>query len=265
MDELLVCYIERLSQDEAFRSRVDQAKRDFLAQPGIEDHLPRLRETTCATGCPATAGRLESRVRRKLAAAAAALGASLADNPALRDSLNEYIERASWSPRPELCAGSGSSTSRDCPLLERWMTRPRDRGQLRGRETSSSSAWNQPSSAAASAWPLHALTQPLPVSLRDDTRISSNFDSGAIEVLSPSRLGYPYCACGPIRERALVTVASASGSISAQSGGRSGCPSGSRTKPRRPTRTAGRITAAWLPTIVATGSASAARVTKTGS
>lgn len=104
VDELLARYIERLGQDEAFRSRVDQAKRDFLAQPGIEDYLRGL-WNDLRDWLARDMGRPESRVRRKLAAAAAALGASLADNPALRDSLNEHIERTVEALAPELRAG----------------------------------------------------------------------------------------------------------------------------------------------------------------
>ena len=49
--------------------------------------------------------RPDSRVRRKLASVAAAIGASLATNPALRDSVNEHIEHTVESLAPELRDG----------------------------------------------------------------------------------------------------------------------------------------------------------------
>ncbi|WP_374263054.1 DUF445 domain-containing protein [Zoogloea sp.] len=103
-DELVRGYIERLQHDDAFRARIEQTKRDFLAHPGVATYLQELWDELHAW-LIRDVGRPDSRVRRKLAAAASAVGASLAANPALRDSVNEHIERSVERLAPELRDG----------------------------------------------------------------------------------------------------------------------------------------------------------------
>ncbi len=103
-DELIVRYIERLQHDEAFRARIEQVKRDFLAHPGIGAYLQELWEEV-RNWLDRDLARPDSGVRRKLASAAAAIGASLANNPTLRDSVNEHIEHAVENLAPELRDG----------------------------------------------------------------------------------------------------------------------------------------------------------------
>ena len=114
-NELLAGYIERLKHDEAFRLRIEQVKRDFLAHPGVAAYLHELWDELrdwleCGKGTYVRSlardmGRPDSRVRRKIASAAAAIGVSMAGNPALRDSVNEHIEHTVESLAPELRDG----------------------------------------------------------------------------------------------------------------------------------------------------------------
>lgn len=103
-DELVTRYIQRLEHDEDFRTRVDQAKRDFLAQPAVATYLRDLWDDL-RKWMLRDLSKPESTLKSRLASAAAALGASLADNPALRDSLNEHIERTLETLAPEMRAG----------------------------------------------------------------------------------------------------------------------------------------------------------------
>lgn len=103
-DELVAAYIGRLGDDQAFRARVDQAKREFLAHPAVGASLRELWDDLRAW-LARDMQRPDSRVRRHLASAAAALGAALADNPSLRESFNEHLERTVESLAPELRDG----------------------------------------------------------------------------------------------------------------------------------------------------------------
>jgi len=103
-NELVAGYIERLKHDEAFRLRIEQVKRDFLAHPGVAAYLQELWDEMRGW-LARDMGRPDSRVRRKIASAAAAIGASMAGNPALRDSVNEHIEHTVESLAPELRDG----------------------------------------------------------------------------------------------------------------------------------------------------------------
>lgn len=103
-DELIAAYIGRLGRDQAFRAQVDQAKREFLAHPAVGTAL---REwwNDLRAWLNRDMQRPDSRVRHHLASAAAALGRSLVDNPALRESFNEHLERTVESLAPELRDG----------------------------------------------------------------------------------------------------------------------------------------------------------------
>lgn len=103
-DELIRRYVERLQHDEAFRARIEQAKRDFLAHPGMGAYLQGLWDDLRAW-LVADMGKPESRVRRKLAGIAAAIGATLVGNPTLRESVNEHIEHSAVALAPELREG----------------------------------------------------------------------------------------------------------------------------------------------------------------
>jgi len=100
-DALVADYIGRLAEDAGFRARVDQAKRDFLAHPAVGIYLRELWEDLRAW-MSRDMQRPDSRLRRQLASAAMALGASLSDNTALRESFNEHLERTVESLAPEL-------------------------------------------------------------------------------------------------------------------------------------------------------------------
>ena len=103
-DELVATYVGRLGQDQAFRARVDQAKREFLAHPAVGTALRDLWDDLRAW-LGRDMQRADSRARRHLASATVALGASLADNPALRESFNEHLERTVETLAPELRDG----------------------------------------------------------------------------------------------------------------------------------------------------------------
>lgn len=103
-DEVIHRYIERLQHDEGFRARIEQAKRDFLAHPGVGTYLQGL-WADLRGWLASDLGKPDSRVRRKIASAASAIGASLATNPALRDSVNEHIEQSVEALAPELREG----------------------------------------------------------------------------------------------------------------------------------------------------------------
>ena len=103
-DELVAGYIRRLESDDAFRARVDQARREFLAHPAVGAALRDLWDDIRAW-LVRDLQRPDSRLRRHLASAAAALGSALADNASLRDSFNEHLERTIDSLAPELRDG----------------------------------------------------------------------------------------------------------------------------------------------------------------
>lgn len=103
-DELVEGYIERLKNDEALRDKIDAMKRDFLAHPGIAKYVDGLWDDLRGW-LASDMARPDSRIRARLASAATAIGASLAANPALRDSLNEHIERTVEGLAPQLRDG----------------------------------------------------------------------------------------------------------------------------------------------------------------
>ncbi|MBP8267360.1 MAG: DUF445 domain-containing protein [Zoogloea sp.] len=103
-DELIARYIGRLQHDDDFRARIEQVKRDFLAHPGVGAYIQEMWDELRGW-LASDMARPDSRVRRKLASVAAAIGASLATNPALRDSVNEHIEHTVESLAPELRDG----------------------------------------------------------------------------------------------------------------------------------------------------------------
>lgn len=100
-DEVIARYIERFKHDPSFRDRVDQVKREFLAHPAVGTYLRELWDEL-RDWLALDMASPNSHIRRRLASAASALGASLATNPALRDSLNEHIEHIVESLAPEL-------------------------------------------------------------------------------------------------------------------------------------------------------------------
>ncbi len=103
-DELVEGYIERLKNDEALRDKIDAMKRDFLAHPGIAKYVDGLWDDLRGW-LASDMARPDSRIRARLASAATAIGASLAANSALRDSLNEHIERTVEGLAPQLRDG----------------------------------------------------------------------------------------------------------------------------------------------------------------
>ncbi len=103
-DELVEGYIERLKSDAALRDKIEEMKRGFLAHPGIAKYVDGLWDDLRGWLASDMAGP-DSRVRAKLASAASAIGASLAANPALRDSVNEHIERTVEGLAPQLRDG----------------------------------------------------------------------------------------------------------------------------------------------------------------
>ena len=79
-------------------------KRDFLAHPGIAKYVDGLWDDL-RSWLASDMARPDSRIRAKLAFAATAIGASLAANPALRDSVNEHVERTVEGLAPQLRDG----------------------------------------------------------------------------------------------------------------------------------------------------------------
>ena len=84
--------------------KIDAMKRDFLAHPGIAKYVDGLWDDLRGW-LASDMARPDSRIRARLASAATAIGASLAANPALRDSLNEHIERTVEGLAPQLRDG----------------------------------------------------------------------------------------------------------------------------------------------------------------
>lgn len=103
-DELIAAYIGRLAHDDAFRARVDRAKREFLAHPAVGVYLRDLWDDVRAW-MSRDMQRADSRLRRRLASAIVALGASFADNVMLRESFNEHLARTVEALAPELRDG----------------------------------------------------------------------------------------------------------------------------------------------------------------
>lgn len=103
-DEVVTRYIGRLKSDEAFRAQVDQMKREFLAHPAVGTYLRDLWDELRAW-LGRDMARADSMIRQRIASAAGALGTSLAANEALRDSLNEHLEKTVESLAPELRTG----------------------------------------------------------------------------------------------------------------------------------------------------------------
>jgi hypothetical protein len=185
-DELVATYVGRLGQDQAFRARVDQAKREFPGPPG-GGHRP-----ARPVGRPARLAGSGHAARRIPGCAVTwplppvALGASLADNPALRESFNEHLERTVETLAPELRDGLAHHIA---TTMKAW----KDEDLVREVEVSVGRdlqfiRLNGTFVGGLIGLALYALThlRSLTFRLIMSLRISSNFDSGAIEVLSLS-------------------------------------------------------------------------------
>ncbi|HJV25605.1 MAG TPA: DUF445 domain-containing protein [Aromatoleum sp.] len=92
-DDMVAEFIERLKTDEDFAARINAAKLEILTHPVLAHYLNGLWDELKAW-LNEDLERPESRLRQRLAGAASAFGATLADNPALRTSLDDHLESA---------------------------------------------------------------------------------------------------------------------------------------------------------------------------
>ncbi|MBL8482908.1 MAG: DUF445 domain-containing protein [Rhodocyclaceae bacterium] len=92
-DALIADYIARAQDDAEFRGSLASAKQDMLAEPLLADYLNGLWDEL-KSWLLADLRDPQSGLRQKVADTALAFGSALAEHPALRQSLDEHMEKA---------------------------------------------------------------------------------------------------------------------------------------------------------------------------
>ncbi|GAB5095154.1 DUF445 domain-containing protein [Caballeronia sp. HLA56] len=103
-DEAVARFIERLRSDPAFKSRIDDHKREWLARPELRGYVSGLWDEFIGW-LDADLKRPDSTLHGRVVAVAGSFAQALGGDPALRDSINEHMRDALKALAPELREG----------------------------------------------------------------------------------------------------------------------------------------------------------------
>ncbi|WP_250526827.1 DUF445 domain-containing protein [Caballeronia sp. GAWG2-1] len=103
-DEAVARFIERLRSDPAFKSRIDDHKREWLARPELRGYVSGLWDEFIGW-LDADLKRPDSTLHARVVAVAGSFAQALGGDPALRDSINEHMRDALKALAPELREG----------------------------------------------------------------------------------------------------------------------------------------------------------------
>ncbi|MDR5828900.1 DUF445 domain-containing protein [Caballeronia sp. LP006] len=103
-DEAVARFIERLRRDPAFKSRIDDHKREWLARPELRGYVSGLWDEFIGW-LDADLKRPDSTLHARVVAVAGSFAQALGGDPALRDSINEHMRDALKALAPELREG----------------------------------------------------------------------------------------------------------------------------------------------------------------
>jgi uncharacterized membrane-anchored protein YjiN (DUF445 family) len=103
-DSKVEAFIERLKSDPAFRSRIDQHKREWLERPELRSYVNGLWDEF-KDWLRRDLAQPDSTLHAKVAGASASFAAALGNDPALRESINDHMRDALKSLAPELRDG----------------------------------------------------------------------------------------------------------------------------------------------------------------
>ncbi|MFL6675599.1 MAG: DUF445 domain-containing protein [Massilia sp.] len=118
-DAFAADFIERLKQDPAFAEKGEEIKRYLLGDDTLNGYLKSLWDDLKAW-LKADLGREDSELRRRIVATGAWIGRTLAEDPQLRQSLNENLELAARSAAPEF---AGFLTRHIADTVRNWDSR----------------------------------------------------------------------------------------------------------------------------------------------
>jgi uncharacterized membrane-anchored protein YjiN (DUF445 family) len=103
-DQAVEGFVERLKSDPAFKARIDEHKRQWLARPELRAYVNGLWDEFTAW-VRADVVRPDSTLHAKVVSVAATFAQALGGDPALRDSINEHMRDALKALAPELREG----------------------------------------------------------------------------------------------------------------------------------------------------------------
>ncbi|MEJ0003900.1 MAG: DUF445 domain-containing protein [Pararobbsia sp.] len=103
-DRTVTRFIERLQSDASFKQRIDEHKQQWLARPELRTYVDGLWEEFTAW-LREDIARPDSVLRAKVVAAASSLAHTLANDPALRASINAHMHEAMRAVAPDLRDG----------------------------------------------------------------------------------------------------------------------------------------------------------------